>query len=110
MEVMDVLHFIFVKLILKQVRQYTYNVTMRSICSTHYCRVQEISITYSECMSVPLFTSTQSERAVLHCHLWPVQLKHIFFFQFISKATRFCIKVMDNVLKMRVFVFSTNVV
>ena len=41
----------------------------------HCCPGKAISNTYSECVSVVLF-SVQRAYAVLYCHLWPVCLHH----------------------------------
>ena len=52
--------------------------TMWRICVTFCCRAKETSINYSECMSVVLFTSKQSECAELYYYLWSAQQRHIF--------------------------------
>jgi hypothetical protein len=48
-------------------------------CNHHY-RGKEISITYSEYVSVflPQLSIMQCACALVNCHLWPVWLYHIF--------------------------------
>jgi hypothetical protein len=61
----------------KQDTQRTYNVTLRHVHVTT-CSGEAIRITHSECVSAALVFSTQSSCAVLHRHLRPLWLYHIF--------------------------------
>jgi hypothetical protein len=58
--------------------KYKRNIEERS--RNHCYRGKAVGITYSECVSVALLSSTQSACAVLHiyCYLWPIRLYHIF--------------------------------
>ena len=50
-------------------------------------RGKALNITYSDCVSVALVTSTQSACAVLYCHLWPFWLYNIFAHYLINCTT-----------------------
>ena len=54
------------------------NVTLMHVHVYYCCRGQAISITYSECVSVALFIPHASAHTLLHCHVRPVCLYHIF--------------------------------
>ena len=46
---------------------------------THCCRATNaVPITYFECVFAAYLSNMQKACAILHCHLWPIQLYHIF--------------------------------
>ena len=55
--------------------------------TTYLCLREEISITYSECVSVALVIQHAKLMGLLYCHLWPVWLYNNFLNYLIHSLT-----------------------
>jgi hypothetical protein len=67
----------------------------RNISHNRCRRVNEISVTYSECVYVALGIQDAKRSAVLCCRVWPVRLCHIFLHYFVN-GTIFGVKVTEG--------------